>query len=359
MIRLTVSVLGAIASDNGRIVESVLFSKDPKEIADILDKAERSASEEELKVIDALVSKGIKKLAVGDPARFRSKEIGIELVEEHFVSDPLDLGRQLGLQKNEILDLIADVNLELTRSRVKEVGRDQIIIQAVNSLNDIEEAINRMIERLREWYSLHFPELNHLIHNHQRYAELVSRFGTRDEFGDLKGYEPELEKRVLDASKDSLGIDFSQRDIEAMKGFSDPIIALFKTKSDVESYIESLMKEIAPNTCELAGTLLGARIIALAGGMDRLSKLPSGTIQIMGAEDAFFRFLKTGRRPPKHGIIFQMPEIRSAPKNIRGKLSRSLAAKLAIACKIDAFRGKFIGDKLREQFLKRVNDLKE
>ena len=95
-----------------------------------------------------------------------------------------------------------------------------------------------------------------------------------------------------------------------------------------------------------------------AGGISRLARLPAGTIQILGAEDAFFTFLKTRKNPPKHGIIFQLPEIRSAPKKDRGKIARTFAAKLAIAVKTDAFKGEFIGDRLRKEFEKRVQSLK-
>jgi nucleolar protein 56 len=119
------------------------------------------------------------------------------------------------------------------------------------------------------------------------------------------------------------------------------------------------MQKTAPNISALAGPLLGARLIKLSNGLKRMAILPSSTIQILGAEDAFFRFLKTGKKPPKHGIIFQYPEIRNAKREIRGKLSRTLASKLAVAAKIDAYKGEFIGDKLNEDFLKRIASLKK
>jgi len=91
--------------------------------------------------------------------------------------------------------------------------------------------------------------------------------------------------------------------------------------------------------------------------LSRMSTFPASTIQILGAEDAFFKFLKTGKKPPKHGIIFQLPEIRGAPKKIRGKIARTFAAKVSIAAKVDANKGKFIGNKLKEDFLKKVEKL--
>jgi nucleolar protein 56 len=105
--------------------------------------------------------------------------------------------------------------------------------------------------------------------------------------------------------------------------------------------------------------LLGARLIKLSNGLKRMATLPASTIQILGAEDAFFRFLKTGQKPPKHGVIFQHPEIRNSGRQLRGKLARTLASKLAVASKIDAYHGEYIGGKLNEDFMKRVQTLKK
>ncbi len=119
------------------------------------------------------------------------------------------------------------------------------------------------------------------------------------------------------------------------------------------------MKEVAPNITALVGPLLGARLLSLAGGLDELARLPASTIQVLGAEKALFRALRTGGKPPKHGVIFQYPDIHRSPRWQRGKIARALAAKLAIAAKVDAFTGRYIGDVLVQQLRKRIEEIKK
>jgi nucleolar protein 56 len=213
---------------------------------------------------------------------------------------------------------------------------------------------------LREWYSIHFPELDQIVQKHDLYARIVSAAGERSGIGTVKaGLDRDFEAKIKAAADDSLGASFNEKDVAAVKSIADASISLTKIRDGIESYIESSMKEIAPNTAELVGGLLGARLIARAGGIKKLALMPASTVQVLGAEDAFFRFLKTRKKPPKHGIIFQHPDVRSAPNETRGKIARALAAKIAIAAKSDAFKGSFIGGKLREDFQKRVASLKK
>jgi nucleolar protein 56 len=119
------------------------------------------------------------------------------------------------------------------------------------------------------------------------------------------------------------------------------------------------MEEVAPNTKALAGSLLGARLIAIAGGLSNLSRKPASTIQILGAEKALFRSLKTGTLPPKHGLIFQHTFLHDAKRWQRGKIARALAGKLAIAVRTDAFGGRDIRAALKADLDKRVAEIQE
>ncbi len=131
-----------------------------------------------------------------------------------------------------------------------------------------------------------------------------------------------------------------------------PIENVFSTVGNetktLEDQIEEDMKKIAPNICELVSSSIGARLISLSGGLEKLALSPASTIQILGAEKAFFRFKKDGGRPPKHGIIFQHPLVNKAPRGLRGKIARTLAAKIAIAARADAFTKRDISKKLGE-----------
>ena len=119
------------------------------------------------------------------------------------------------------------------------------------------------------------------------------------------------------------------------------------------------MNEVAPNIAALVGSLIGARLISLAGSLKELARKPSSTVQVFGAEKALFRSLKTGTAPPKHGIIYRVPEVHNAAYWQRGKVARALAGKLSIAARIDAYSDRNEGESLRENFLSRVEEIKK
>ena len=119
------------------------------------------------------------------------------------------------------------------------------------------------------------------------------------------------------------------------------------------------MKDVTPNMSSLIGPTLSAKLISIAGSLDHLAKMPASTLQVLGAEKALFRALKTGARPPKHGIIFQYAAIHQAPRWQRGKIARALSGKLSIAARIDAFKGEFRGEALKRGLEKRIDEIKE
>jgi nucleolar protein 56 len=126
----------------------------------------------------------------------------------------------------------------------------------------------------------------------------------------------------------------------------------------LEKQIDLDMHNNAPNISRIVGSLIGARLISLAGGIKRLATMPASTIQLLGAEKALFRYKKEGGKPPKHGVIFQHPKINRNPKEVRGKIARIFASKIAIAAKADAFTKRDISKDLTEQLDKRIKDIK-
>lgn len=358
MIRVETNVFGVFATKNGKIIERIDFPTKPDEVAKRLSKTVDSVCDEEKELIGRLIKTNVKEVGVRNTQRFMGQGLGISFVKDLSASDPIEIAAEAGISKKDAVRLITEVNAYLTREKLRIIERDQLIIQAVGSLNDIEDAANTLVERLREWYSLHFPELDHIVVKNDVYASLVDENGKRESFKKLKAkYDREFEDKITEASASSLGIEFDDEDIAAVRKLTAPLTDLYKSATEIESYVDGVMEDVAPNLRALAGGVLGARLIAYAGSLKRLAILPAGTIQILGAEDAFFRFLRTGNKPPKHGVIFQLPEIRGAPKSIRGKLARTFAAKLAIAARADAFKGEFIGDKLKEGFQKRARSL--
>jgi len=272
---------------------------------------------------------------------------------------------ELAKDVGEAPSLEFEVAYEFTRRGLMGAAkkRDLLLAHAIRTVDDIDKTLNLFVNRLREWYSVHFPELNDLVDDHRLFVTIVSQVGTRDEM-DLErlksiGVPEGLAKRIVDVASKSVGADVSEHDAEAMRTFASISLQLYDLRSQLEGYIGRVAKEVAPNVTELVGPLLAARLISLAGSLEELATMPASTIQVLGAEKALFRALRTGGRPPKHGVIFQYPDIFRAPRWQRGKIARALASKLAIAAKVDTFSGRFIGDRLREELQQRIAEIKK
>jgi nucleolar protein 56 len=160
------------------------------------------------------------------------------------------------------------------------------------------------------------------------------------------------------APKDSMGAHLEPKDDEAIREFAKRIIDLFEERKFLEGYITEETAKIAPNLTSLLGAVLSARLMSSAGGMEELARLPSSTIQVLGAEKALFRHLRTGAKPPKHGLIFQHPLVNRAPKKARGKISRSLAAKIAILSRVDCYSSDFVADEVEQKLQERISRIK-
>jgi len=267
--------------------------------------------------------------------------------------------------QEEFFAKLHEVMMEYTRRKLRREAqkRDLLAAQAIRAIDDIDRTINLYIARLREWYSVHFPELDELVRDHEEYARLVHELRHRGNFtvDNLRklGLSEERSSKIADAAAKSIGADLSDFDLDYIAVLAGIILDLYRLRATLDEYIDAVMKEVAPNIVALVGPKLGARLMSIAGGLEKLAKLPASTIQVLGAEKALFRALRTGGKPPKHGVIFQHPAIHKSPRWQRGKIARALAAKLAIAAKVDYFTGRYIGDKLEEEFEKRVDEVKK
>jgi nucleolar protein 56 len=260
---------------------------------------------------------------------------------------------------------LRDFAISLSSSRVKEASEklDLHVIQAINALDELDKTINVLAARMREWYGLHFPELDHLVQSLTAYAKIVSWAGTRDKITHQilqdVGIQEKKAEIILSGVDRSKGGDITDDNLRLVKKLADQVIEQSQLRDDLANNIETTMEVVAPNVKELLTASVGARMTARAGSLQRLATLPASTIQILGAEKALFRSLKTGANPPKHGMLFQHPLIHAAPKWQRGKIARAIAAKVAIAARIDAYRhaGKdlFIAEKLN----KRISEIRE
>jgi nucleolar protein 56 len=279
----------------------------------------------------------------------------------------LDFYVRIGVFKDvdEARKYIRDVSLELSRRGLRRVAtkRDLLAIQSIRAIDDIDKTINLFAARLREWYSIHFPELDQIVGDHILYAKIVNSIGDRSLMDEDSlrriGVGESLAKRIASMSRKSIGADLSEFDLKPIQTLARIMIELSELRSYLTDYNTLVMKEVAPNVTELVGPLLGARLLSLAGSLEEFAKMPASTIQVLGAEKALFRALRTGGKPPKHGVIFQFPEIHRAPRWQRGKIARALATKLAIAARVDFFTGRFIGDKLKKMLIERIDEIKK
>jgi len=248
-----------------------------------------------------------------------------------------------------------------SRAKVKfNVHRvDNMIIQTIAILDQLDKDINTFSMRIREWYGYHFPELVKIVNDNYMYARVVKLIGSRKEFNEEK--LPALEeicmddskaKTIYDATKVSMGMDISPLDLINIESFASKVIGLADYRKKLHSYLISKMDQVAPNLSEVIGELVGARLIAHAGSLTNLAKYPASTVQILGAEKALFRALKTRGKTPKYGLIFHSSFIGRAGAKNKGRISRYLANKCSIASRIDCFSDNpshLFGKKLHEQ----------
>jgi nucleolar protein 56 len=271
----------------------------------------------------------------------------------------------LAMNETEATQALRKFAIEFSSVRVKEASEklDLHIIQSVNALDELDKIINVVGARMREWYGLHFPELDNLIQSLIAYAEIVTNAGLRENITiqiiENAGMHDRKAEIIMDAAKRSKGGDMTTENLVIVKKIAQEIISQSELRRILSDHIESAMDLVAPNVKSLLTASVGARIIAKAGSLNRLAVLPASTIQVLGAEKALFRALKTGTRPPKHGLIFQHPLIHSAPRWQRGKIARAIASKVAIAARIDVYRHSEKDSSILERLERRIKEIQE
>jgi len=372
------SVIGILGlSEDGEIVDKEVFARDAVKVSEKLFAIEQGKIIPEMRrLIERLKGQNYDEFVFDSPeianAVRGELKVNVEVRSLVDLSEKIrermgEIGVKVGFIKepSEITRWIHDVTVEFSKLKIKRATekRDLMVVQAIQALDDLDQTLNLFMSRLREWYGVHFPELNRLIDKHETYARLVYTLGRKENFTverlEKEGFPRSKAIEIAQSARTSMGADLQDIDIEQVRKLSKNILQLYEVRAHLEKYIDDLMEEVAPNIRALAGPSLGARLIALAGGLENLAKLPASTVQVLGAEKALFRALRTGAKPPKHGVIFQHSLIFRAKKWLRGKIARTLAGKLSIAARTDAFTGNYIGDKLKEDLLKRVKEIEE
>lgn len=247
-----------------------------------------------------------------------------------------------GAEEESIKAMRLGLSHSLSRYKLKFSADkvDIMIVQAIGLLDDLDKEINIYAMRVREWYGWHFPEMVKVVNDNLFYARSVLRMGMRTnckncDFSDILGDET-MEENLKKSAETSMGTEISDVDLLNIQSLCEQVVSLSEYRLQLFEYLKNRMAAIAPNLTVMVGELVGARLIAHAGSLINLAKHPASTIQILGAEKALFRALKTKTDTPKYGLIYHASLIGQAAPKIKGKISRVLAAKTALAIRVDA-----------------------
>ena len=257
--------------------------------------------------------------------------------------------KYLGVSEEDLIRSQLGLGHSYSRSKCMfDVNRqDKPIIQSIALIDQLDKNINSFCMRIKEWFGWHFPELARIVADNSVYVKIVKLIQTRQNFLDNKEellpqieeivIETDLAKQISDAAAASMGSDINEIDLFNVKFFCDKVNDLIKYRAELHVYLRDKMKMLAPNVSVLVGDIVAARLISHAGSLSNLAKYPASTIQILGAEKALFRALKTRGKTPKYGLLYHSTFIGKAAAKNKGKISRYLANKLAVCSRIDFF----------------------
>lgn len=291
--------------------------------------------QEELAVADAKLGNAIKdKLSLSCVSNTAIQEL------MRCIRSQVD-GLLAGLPKKEMTAMALGLAHSLSRYKLKFSPDkiDTMIVQAVCLLDDLDKELNNYVMRCREWYGWHFPELGKIITDNLIFVRTVKLIGTRENTinTDLSDILPEdIEEKVKEAAEISMGTEISEDDILNIQHLCDQVIEISQYRAQLYDYLKTRMMAMAPNLTVLVGELVGARLISHAGSLINLAKHPASTLQILGAEKALFRALKTKKDTPKYGLIYHAQLVGQCSVKNKGKMSRMLAAKASLATRVDA-----------------------
>ncbi|XP_022719255.1 probable nucleolar protein 5-2 [Durio zibethinus] len=246
-----------------------------------------------------------------------------------------------GLGAQDLAPMSLGLSHSLSRYKLKFSADkvDTMIVQAIGLLDDLDKELNTYAMRIREWYGWHFPELTKIVQDNILYAKTVKLMGDRANAAKLDFSEilpEEVETELKETAVISMGTEVNDLDLMNIKELCDQVLSLAEYRAQLYDYLKSRMNTVAPNLTALVGELVGARLIAHGGSLLNLAKQPGSTVQILGAEKALFRALKTKHSTPKYGLIYHASLVGQAAPKHKGKISRSLAAKAALAIRCDA-----------------------
>jgi len=313
---------GTFLMDGKNIVDKRLFPKEPKLLSRYLKNIE-----------DGDVLKEEEELAF-----LAHSDTPLGVIEERLSDLGLKVDMDIDILPEEFGyedSMLREAMIHLGQEEMSTVHKDVHLIHAVNAMDDLVKTLNLLSERFLEWSIAVMPE----IEREMTVDDVVQRIETsQDLSGAFQGKMDEDDSTVV-------------------MGFIDLMTKISGQRKELEQYLRAQMEEVAPNISTLTGPVLGARLISLAGGLERLARMPSSTVQVLGAEKALFKHIKDGIPPPKHGVIFQHTLVHNAPYWQRGKIARAFAGKISIAARVDATTGRDVSSDLNADLVKKVESI--
>lgn len=352
------------------VIDKVNYKKNPAlEYRKLLEGAEYNLIEEVLNKIKhhqietVLVQSQELKKALSDEVK--ADVLTDEMLSKIF-SEKMRIILESGFAESEekAFELLREFSLKQSELKITEESTrlDLQAMQAVLALDELDKMINILGTRVKEWYEIHFPEILQFYEDPVELCKFISDIGDRRNLDEEKlertKFSDNKKKALLNAAQRSRGGIFREEDMEHLLMLSNHVKETYEIRKRMSNLVENIMRQIAPNLTQILGATIGARLIAKAGGLEKLAVLPSSTIQILGAEKAIFRAIKTGARPPKHGIIFQHTLIHDAKKWQRGRIARALAAKIAIAARVDLYRRE-LDPSIEKSLASRINEIRK
>lgn len=338
-----------------------------------------TATEVLVNFLEMNLPKSKKKYSLGVYDPELGKELGVQFSISHGTT-VRELLRGCRMHFGKLVKDLKELDLEkarlglghsFSRNRMQldPNRQDKPIINTIALLDSLDKNINTFAMRVREWYAWHFPELAKIVTDNIAYAKVARVIRVRDSFdkerkedlNDACGSE-EVADEILKAIKVSMGQDIVEMDMQNIDHFGLEVIKLAHMRKTLHEYLKAKMDLVAPNLASLIGEVIGARLISHAGSLTNLAKYPASTVQILGAEKALFRALKTKGNTPKYGLIFHSTFIGRAQQKNKGRISRYLANKCSLASRIDCFSDEsstVFGEKLKDQVEERLAFLTE
>ncbi|ORM41728.1 putative nucleolar protein 5-2 [Babesia sp. Xinjiang] len=309
------------------------------------------------KQLKRMLKKKVASAKVVEPLAVCDKLLAVEIQKKlkiDVVYNPTTVEIARGL-KSQFFELVAGISeadcksmsLSLSHSLARFKLKfspdkvDVMVVQAIGLLDDLDRESNNFGMRLKEWYGWHFPELSHIVPDMALYSRTVRQIGIRGSTS-LDNLETFLPKDVVDEIKKaceiSMGSELLSDDLEAITELAERLEEMLTYRATLEEYLRVRMRALAPNLTHMVGEVIGARLLSHSGSLINLAKHPASTVQILGAEKALFRALKTNAPTPKYGIIYHAGFVGQAQPKHKGKISRILAAKLALCVRVDALQ---------------------